>query len=144
MPILQLYSEQSLVRRKQLHYHLITDSHHIIYCQKAVKWTACIIIFFSVCIIQISIPNQWTVPQLSIMIIYNRTWSILIEQFRIILSGDNLTYTFRKHKRRSRQIYRIGRSLKFCGTVHYSLQQPSQCPVQQSVSCLKQSLFSAR
>jgi len=35
--------------------------------------------------------RQWTVPQLSIMIIYNSTWSILIQKIRIILSGDNLT-----------------------------------------------------
>jgi len=35
--------------------------------------------------------EEWTVPQLSIMIIYNSTWSILIQLIRIILSGDNLT-----------------------------------------------------
>jgi len=34
---------------------------------------------------------QWTVPQLSLMIIYNSTWSILIQWIRAILSGDNLT-----------------------------------------------------
>ena len=33
----------------------------------------------------------WTVTQLSIMIIYNRTWSILIQWIRDTLSGDNLT-----------------------------------------------------
>ena len=38
----------------------------------------------------------WTVPQLSIMIIYNSTWSILIQQIRIILSGDNLTQKTQK------------------------------------------------
>ena len=31
------------------------------------------------------------VPQLSIMIIYNRTWSILVQCIRVIWSGDNLT-----------------------------------------------------
>jgi len=35
--------------------------------------------------------SQWTVPHLSIMIIYNSTWSILIQWIRDILSGDNLT-----------------------------------------------------
>jgi len=34
---------------------------------------------------------QWTVPQLSIMIIYNSTWSILIKWIKAILSGDSLT-----------------------------------------------------
>jgi len=34
---------------------------------------------------------QWTVPQLSIMIIYNITWSILIQQISIIVPGDSLT-----------------------------------------------------
>jgi len=34
----------------------------------------------------------WTVLQLSVMIIYNSTWSILIQWIRDILSGDNLTY----------------------------------------------------
>ena len=33
---------------------------------------------------------QWTVPQMSIIIIYNSTWSILIQYIRIELSGDNL------------------------------------------------------
>jgi len=36
-------------------------------------------------------PHQWTVPQLSIMIIYNCIWSNLIQLIRIILSADNLT-----------------------------------------------------
>jgi len=35
--------------------------------------------------------DKWTVPQLSIMIIYNCKWSILIQWIRDILSGDNLT-----------------------------------------------------
>jgi len=35
--------------------------------------------------------TQWTVPQLSIMIIYNSAWSILFQWIRDILSGDNLT-----------------------------------------------------
>ena len=39
---------------------------------------------------------QWTVLQLSIMIIYNSTWPILIQQIRIILSGDNLTQKTQK------------------------------------------------
>ena len=34
---------------------------------------------------------ECTVPQPSIMIIYNCTWSILIQQIRIILLADNLT-----------------------------------------------------
>jgi len=35
--------------------------------------------------------NKWTVPQLSFMIIYNCSWSILIQTiFRIILLADNL------------------------------------------------------
>jgi len=38
---------------------------------------------------------QWTVPQLPILIIYNSTWSILIQWIRGILSADNydLVYT---------------------------------------------------
>jgi len=35
--------------------------------------------------------TEWTVPQLSIMIIYNSSWSILIKWIRDIFSGDNLT-----------------------------------------------------
>jgi len=35
--------------------------------------------------------NVWTVPQMSIIIISNSTWSILIQLIRIKLSGDNLT-----------------------------------------------------
>jgi len=35
--------------------------------------------------------GEWTIPQLSIMIIYNSTWSILIQWIRDILSGDSLT-----------------------------------------------------
>ena len=35
--------------------------------------------------------QQLTVPQLSIMVIYNSTWSILIQWIMDILSGDNLT-----------------------------------------------------
>ena len=33
----------------------------------------------------------WTDPQLSIMIIYNSSWSLLIQWIRNLLSGDNLT-----------------------------------------------------
>ena len=39
---------------------------------------------------------QWTVPQLSVMIIYNSTWFILIQQTRIILACDNLTQKTQK------------------------------------------------
>ena len=39
---------------------------------------------------------QWIVPQLSIMIIYNSTWAILIQQIRMILSGDNLIQKIQK------------------------------------------------
>ena len=39
----------------------------------------------------IIIEGEWTVPQLLIMIIYNCTWSILIQWIRDILSGDKLT-----------------------------------------------------
>ena len=35
--------------------------------------------------------TQRTVPQLSIMVIHNSTWSILIQWIMIILSDDNLT-----------------------------------------------------
>ena len=63
---------------------------------------------------------QWTVPKLSIMIIYNSTWSILIQQIRIILSSDNLTQKTQKKDpfTRSKHISSIGWSLKFCETVH--------------------------
>jgi len=37
------------------------------------------------------IATQWSVSQLSIMIIYNSSWSILIQWISFILSGDNLT-----------------------------------------------------
>ena len=40
--------------------------------------------------------QQCTVPQMSIIIIYNSTWSILIQQIRIKLSGDNLTQKTQK------------------------------------------------
>ena len=36
----------------------------------------------------------WTVPQLSIMVIYNSTWSILIQWIRDIVSGDNMTLVY--------------------------------------------------
>ena len=39
----------------------------------------------------IEIAVQWTFPQMPIMIIYNRTWSILNQWISGILSGDNLT-----------------------------------------------------
>jgi len=35
--------------------------------------------------------KQYPDPQLSIMIIYNSAWLILIQYIMIILSGDNLT-----------------------------------------------------
>jgi len=65
----------------------------------------------------------WTVPQLSIMIIYNSTWSLLSN--RLVLYCQ-VTIWSRKHKRttpsqaftKPKQIYRIWRNLKFCGTVH--------------------------
>ena len=40
--------------------------------------------------------QEWTVPQLSIMIIYNCTQSILIQQIRMILSADNLAQKIQK------------------------------------------------
>ena len=69
----------------------------------------------------------WTVPKLSIMIIYNCTWSILIQQIRIILSTDNMTQKIQKKAyflfvinfiTRSKKICRLGRSLKNCGTIY--------------------------
>ena len=62
-------------------------------------------------------PQEWTVPQLSVMIIYNCTWSILIQQIRITLLRDNLTQKTQNKDlfTRSKKIYRIGRSLNFCG-----------------------------
>ena len=71
--------------------------------------------------------KQWTVPQLSIMIIYNCSWSVLIQQIRIMLSADNLTQKIQKKAyflfvinliTRSKKICRLGRSLKICGTIH--------------------------
>ena len=68
------------------------------------------------------------VPQLSIMIIYNGTQSILIAQIRIILTADNLTQKIKKKayflfviKRitRSKKIYCIGMSLKIREIMHY-------------------------
>ena len=78
----------------------------------------------------LGIVQQWTVPQLSNLIIYNCTWSILIQQIRIILSADNLTQTIQKKAHflfvinvitRSKKICRLGRSLKICGTIHYEI-----------------------
>ena len=74
--------------------------------------------------------SHWTVPQLSIMIIYNCTWSILIQSIRIILSSDNLIQKIQKKAyfqfvinliTRSKKICRMGRSLKNCGTIHCQL-----------------------
>jgi len=39
---------------------------------------------------------QWKGPLMSILIIYNSTWSILIQWIRVILSGDNLTLQIQK------------------------------------------------
>jgi len=38
----------------------------------------------------------WTVPNMSITIIYNSTWSILIQWIRDILSGDILIWLIQK------------------------------------------------
>ena len=67
----------------------------------------------------ISAHSKWTVKQLSIMIIYNSKWSIFIQYIRFILSGDYLTWKTQKKDpfTRSKQIYHIGQSLKFWGTV---------------------------
>jgi len=35
--------------------------------------------------------SKWTVPRVSIMIIYNSTWLILIQWILVQMSGDNLT-----------------------------------------------------
>ena len=65
--------------------------------------------------------------QLSIMVIYNSTWSKLIQWNTVILSGDDLTYKFQKKAyflfvinliTRSKKIYRNRRSLKNGGTMH--------------------------
>jgi len=40
--------------------------------------------------------RQWTVPQLSIMVIYNGSWSKLIQWIMVMLPGDNLTYKLQK------------------------------------------------
>ena len=39
---------------------------------------------------------QWTVPQLSVIVIYNSTWSKLIQWIMVTFSGDNLTYKLQK------------------------------------------------
>jgi len=39
----------------------------------------------------IYLSRQWTVPQLSTMIIYNGSWLKLIQWIKVILSGDKLT-----------------------------------------------------
>jgi len=36
--------------------------------------------------------EQWTVPQVSIMIILHSTWSMLIQWIMVIMSGDNLAF----------------------------------------------------
>ena len=70
-------------------------------------------------------------PQLSIMIIYNCTWSILIQQIRIILSADNLTQKIQKKAyflfainliTISKKMCRLGRSLTICGTIHWAVE----------------------
>jgi len=91
---------------------------------------------------------QWKVPQVSIMIIYNSTWSILIQCIRDILSGDNLTYLIQKKAyflivmnliTRTKGYYRMGRSLKMCGTMHcLALTQfPQQTYVPKILMCAK-------
>jgi len=49
--------------------------------------------------------NQWTVPQLSIIIIYNSTWPMFV------INRITLTMEYSKS----------GRRLKLCGTMHFVL-----------------------
>ena len=68
---------------------------------------------------------QWTVPQLSIIIIYNYTWSILIQWVRDILLGDDLVYTIDAYFlivinliTRTMDFSKCEQKLKMCGTMH--------------------------
>ena len=88
--------------------------------------------------------EQWTVPQLSIMIIYNSTWSILMQWIRDILSGDNLTwYTQEKAYflfvinliTRTMDFSKCGRKLKMCGTMHYRLNVCSTLQCTANLQC---------
>ena len=72
--------------------------------------------------------DQWTVPRLSIMFIYNGSRSKLIQWIRMILSGDKLTKKIQNKScflfvinliTSSKKMYRIGRSLKMYETMHY-------------------------
>jgi len=69
---------------------------------------------------------QWTVPQLSIMIIYNSTWSILMQWIWVELSGDKLTFYTQKKAyflfvinliTPTMKYNKSGRRLKMCGTM---------------------------
>ena len=73
---------------------------------------------------------EWTVPQLSIMIICNSTWSILIQWIRDILSGDNLTQCIQQKAyflfvinliTRTMDVSKCGQRLKIYGTMHYHI-----------------------
>ena len=64
----------------------------IVVCNLRDPWTGDSVLF-----VTSRFPEEWTDPLMSIIIIYNRTWSILIQQIRIILSGDILP---RKHKKK--------------------------------------------
>ena len=63
--------------------------------------------------------KQWTDPQLAIIIICYSTWSILIQQIRIILSGDNLTQKTQK-KDRFTSLHNIKKSTGLGGACNFA------------------------
>ena len=71
----------------------------------------------------------WTVPQLSVLIIYNSSWSTLIQWIWHILSGDNLTQYIQQKAyflfviniiTRKMDFSKCGRRLN-CRTMHFKM-----------------------
>jgi len=63
---------------------------------------------------------EWTVPQLSIIIIYSNTWSFLIQWVRVIFSGENLTYWILKKAYFLFVINLIARAIKMGGAWQFA------------------------
>jgi len=63
-------------------------------------------------------PFQWAVPQLSIMIIYIGTRSIEIQRWQYDLVNTKSIHLEINLITLTKEIYRMGRRLEFCGTMH--------------------------
>jgi len=83
------------------------------------------------------------VPQLSILIICNRTWSILIQWINVMIVSWQYDVTIQKkaylpyHTNK-----RKGRRLKFCGTMHWFYTEATiRTPLDKWLPCVTQLLF---